>query len=254
MKGWEVILRSLRRGILIATGCILSLSLIGCITSHYQRFYFAAADLDETYPELKFYRITIRGKARNVQADLHTGWYDVATLQDLYGQAPQWKDRPKDRAPEGAGQYQLIYDPASQSWSFVDNNKRFTVIYGADASALAGQARLFGESQQNAQGFERLFAAVAGGQAHIQAIEDEQEAADLRAQVSSTAKNLNALAAKIESDDSLTTTPLALRKTLLQAAQMGANAIGAGHVFDTTDPEKGFAQAEAYYTAAKAGN
>lgn len=240
-------------GLRCALAALVVAATTGCATKHYQRFYFAAASLDDDAPRLKFYRVTVRGEAMNVASNLHTGWYDAETLHELYGQPPTWAERANAVRGGGAGNRMLRYNAATGGWEVVDDNKRFTILYGADASAMAEQVSAMATAQEGGDGIARLIGAIAAGDATIETETNVETAKKMKAAIAELAKGMRTTATQLEAaktDDKAT--PKSVRLKLLERAQAVSNALGSVATYDKSDPDKGFDQVQSTLTALSA--
>lgn len=212
--------------------------LAGC-TSVSMKHYFASADFDDKSGGLTFYRMKVEGSSFLVTSTFQSGFYDAEALHQLFGEVR----KPEGAATTGSGTLQLKYDPVQGTLERLGENQRFTMIYGANADAIADQIQAFASSEVDGQRIARLLAAGLGGDllqssaATAQGVERTQRAAQ------ALAAKLNEILAGLPNAD----TPAKVRALLLQAAQEAARRAGSGARFDTADPGKGFSQAEAAY-------
>lgn len=220
---------------------------LGCQTSQSTRYYFAAASMDDANPTVKFYRVTVSGCSFNSRAEMQTGWYDAAALHDLFGQVSGISAE-----ANGKRSCMMEYDGAESAWKVVDGDKRFTVIYGANADALADQVRLFAESDAAGAAFGQLLAgALAGRNFETGAIAERNLAVARKANADIAAK-LKEIAGKLDPANK-DLTPEKARLLLLQAAQLQAGSLGSATVFSTTSADAGFKDAQTVHDALRAG-
>jgi hypothetical protein len=252
----------------LALGAALS---VGCGGSAEQRYYLAAADLDDdaAYPKLTFYRVTIKGDSVNTKSTFQSGLYDADALHQLFGEVKkpdQGTPAPSSSSASGAGgdggaqaaaptlragTFLLRFDPASKRWETVDDNQRFAFIYGANADAIAEQIRLFGESETTGQQMARLFAAAAAGETFVDLEQERDRAAADAKSASALAAEFDKLVAEVAAANA---TPADVREALLKAAQAAAKAAGSTETFDPADLDKAFEKAQLVHdTLAKRG-
>ncbi len=224
----------------LASAALAGLLCVGCVSGQSTRYYFAAADLDHDNSDLKFYRVTVKGCSVNTKSNMQTGWYDAEALHDLFGQvgAPT--------KTENLGSCVMTYNGDKGEWEIQEGQKRFTVIYGANADAMADQVKLFAESNEAGAAFGSLLAASVGGRQFDEAVDSEKSASDAKVRAAATAKQLKDLSGKLDDKD---LTPEKVRLILLQAAQAGAAALGSTATFDSSSADAGFTQAQATYDA-----
>lgn len=212
----------------------------GCSSTQSMRFHVAVADIDSPNPDLKFYRVTIRAKSSNVKASLQTGFFDANAVRQLYGQVE--KREVESAASAKVGSHQFIFDPATGHWRPIEESELFTVVFGADAKAIATEIKMFAESDQTGEQFGRLLAAAAGGDSFVDSIAAERISTDQKAEVQQLAQALKTKSTTDTLKDDAT--PDALGKVLLDAAQQTIKAIGSTATIRTDSATNGFADAE----------
>jgi hypothetical protein len=121
------------------------------------------------------------------------------------------------------------------------------MIYGANADAIADQIRVFAESDDTGKGIAALLAASASADAFERITAAEQSTAQVRKNAAALATQLKSLADGIAKAPPATLD--ALRKILLQAAQFASQKAGSSTIFNTSDLDKGFTEAQATYDA-----
>jgi|GEM_PF-7014738 len=150
----------------LAVFILLTATAIGGCTQSEMRYHFAAVDLDAEKPMLEFYRVTIKGDAGNSKADLQTGYYDAKALHQLFGEVSSKAagDKVKTNTSSGTqvGTIVLQIDPASGEYRVVNQDERFTVVWGANADALAQQIGAFADAETSGEAIGGLIAQVAG--------------------------------------------------------------------------------------------
>ena len=131
-------------------------STIGCKSSTTSTTYFAVVDLDDSNAEMEYYRVKVKAKARNSQTLYQAGMYDAAALHDLYGSmsTPNQLMKAND-SEETTSNSELVQN------DFLD--KRFTVIFGANADAIVRQMQLASENTTMGNSFGRLLEASVSG-------------------------------------------------------------------------------------------
>jgi hypothetical protein len=258
----------------VFTALVALLSISGCSgvsTSH----YFAVADLDAPGgTELTFYRVVVKANSVFTTSQYTAGFFSADALHQLFGEvqkpeSPAKSDSPKKSDPlssnsEGpkktdssitkpagvipAGTLQLACDVRGNCKVDGGANDRFTVIYGANADAIAEQIRLFADSDNTGKQIAALFAASAGADAFERTTAADQNTEQAKKNAAALAKQLKSFA----DDISKATSQDDIRRILLRAAQQASQKAGSSAIFDTTDLDKGFTQAEvAYETLSK---
>ncbi len=263
--------------LLLALAC--SSGCYGVSSSH----YFAMADLNAPDRELTFYRITIKASSFLTTSQYNAGFYDANALHQLFGEvksptppAPVEVPKKTDSGTTGsatkgrpvptavtpsappvatptttatttnasslqAGTVQLECDVKGNCRVNGGANDRFTVIYGANADAVADQIRAFADSDSTGKQIASLLAASVSADVFERTAAADQMTEQAKQNAAALAKDLKSLAdqiAKAKSADEA-------RKLLLRAAQLASQRAGASTVFDVTDLDKGFAQAQA---------
>jgi len=220
----------------------------GCGSTQRMRLHVAVADVDDPNPAIKFYRVNIRARSSNVKTDLQTGYYDANAVRQLYGEVK--KPAEISNVPSKVGTHQFVYNSKNQRWEAMNDDQLFTVVFGADAKAIAAEIRTFAESDQTGQQMALLIAAAAGQDLLVEAVAAEQLEAEQRAKV----KALNAALEECKTEaDKLTdaVTPEELGQLLLKAAQNTSTLLGATAKFRTDKSNNGFQDAIQMYTALK---
>jgi hypothetical protein len=220
----------------------------GCGSTQRMRLHVAVADVDDPNPAIKFYRINIRARSSNVKTDLQTGYHDANAVRQLYGEVK--KSAEPGTAPSKVGTHQFVYSGKSGRWEAMNEDQLFTVIFGADAKAIATEIKTFAESDQTGQQMSRLIAAAAGRDVFIEALAAEQLETEQRAKV----KTLHsALKERKAEADKLTETvkPEELGQLLLKSAQETAKQLGASTQFRTDNSTNGFQDAKQLYEVLK---
>ncbi|MCL4694026.1 MAG: hypothetical protein KJ060_16125 [Candidatus Hydrogenedentes bacterium] len=165
------------------------LVLVGCQTKAQQQLYFAATDLDDSDPRLKFYRITIKGKSRNMNSHLETGFYDASAVRGLYGEV---SDAGKP-APD-TGTYRLVRQ--NDGWELAGNNTLFTIFYGTDANALAQAVNNFATSESAGLRMGQLLGAAVMGDKYLDAQEVEERILEEESKATAIQTMMDRFAAK----------------------------------------------------------
>lgn len=229
-------------GLVLFITCLLQ----GC-SGPTTRYYFATADLDDESgtPRLTYYRVTVTGHSVNVKSSFQTGFYDAEALHQLFGEVK--KPESTTRPAYSTGSYQLKFNEASRTWELVNNNERFTLIYGANADALAQQVQLFADSDDAGKQFARLIATAAGGKAFSDAQAAKQKADDAKKAATKLTEDLKPIGEGLKDDAA----PMEARKALLKAVQAAAKAAGSAATFTAKDEDASldaaFEQAEKVY-------
>lgn len=235
---------------------ILAVFLTGCYgvsTKH----YFATVDLDDPERSLTFYRVTIDASSFLTTSEYSAGFYDVDALHQLYGEVkkPESAAVKNGEAPKAgssvtqppptpqAGTIQLKCDARGTCNEVGGANDRFTVIYGANADAVAQQIKLFAENENTGKQIAALLAASTSADAFERTVAAEQATEQAKKNALALAKELTSRSEEIAK----ASTQDEVRKILLRAAQQASQKAGSGATFDTSDLEKGFTQAQATY-------
>jgi hypothetical protein len=224
---------------------IVTLFFAGC-SGVWTQHYFAMVDLDDPNRDLTFYRITINADSFLTTSQYSSGFYDADALHQLFGEVKR-PDAAAGKAGSGtlqAGTVQLMCNARGQC-EVGGANDRFTMIYGANADAIADQIRVFAESDNTGKGIAALLASSASADAFERITAAEQSTAQVRKNAAALATQLTSLVDGIAN----VKTPDALRKILLQAAQFASQKAGSSTIFNTSDLDKGFTEDQATYDA-----
>ncbi len=240
---------NLAHSVKLRWGCfsllIVTLFLTGCYGVSTQH-YFAMADLNDPNQDLTFYRVTINAKSFLTTSQYSSGFYDADALHQLFGEVK--KPEPAGgKAGFGtlqAGAVQLMCN-AKGNCEVGGANDRFTMIYGANADAIADQIRVFADSDNTGKGIAALIAASSSADAFERTTAADQNTAQVRKNAAALATQVKSLADGIAKAD----TPDAIRKILLQAGQFASQKAGSSTIFNTSDLDKGFTEAQATYDA-----
>lgn len=211
--------------------------------------HVAVADIDSPDPEVKFYRITIRAKSSNVKTDLQTGYFDANAVRRLYGEVK--KPAESASAPSKAGTHSFYYNSRKKQWEPANDDQLFTVVFGADAKAIAAEIKTFAESDETGQQIARLMAAAAGREYYIDAVAAEQVSSQEKAKVAALATALKSSSEDAEKLKPDTLTPEELSKSLLTAAQQAVEQLGSTAKLRTDHSTNGFADAKQIYELLK---
>jgi hypothetical protein len=271
--------------VLVTVGLTLA-HLVGCSGAR-TRYYFAAADLDDSGADdqpssnatLTFYRVTFNAASFGVKASLQQGFYDAGALHQLFGEvknpnAKEKKDDATDKAKDAAnakgkakaktmpkasdsasapnsaddanaavpavnsasvssGSYTLEFDPATRTWHVMDEPQRFTIIYGANADAMASQVQAFADNDELGQQIGKILKSSIAKKNKKPAAQDA-DAKTLKADQASAnavAKKLDAASKSIK-DDAM---PNAVRASLVQAAQDLLDSLGNKETLDKSN-------------------
>ncbi len=182
----------------IVPAILLALLVLGCQTATTQRMYFAAVNVDEDNPTVKFYRISINAKARNLTADYRAGFYNATAVRELYGEVPPPGTSQPPDATTNAGQFMVAYDPATKQWQSI-NDSLFTIFYGANSKAMGEAVSIFAKNQKSGEQFGKLLASAVGGDAYQDSLDAEAQIAQEKANSAAISELLKESAKKIES-------------------------------------------------------
>lgn len=222
---------------------IVAIALSACSGVSTQH-YFAMADLNDPNQDLTFYRLTINADSFLTTSQYSSGFYDADALHQLFGEVKKPEPAGGKAGPGTlqAGAVQLICN-AKGSCEVGGANDRFTMIYGANADAIADQIRVFAESDNTGKGIAALIAASSAADAFERITAADQNTAQVRKNAAALATQVKSLAEGIAKAD----TPDAIRKILLQAAQSASQKAGSSTIFNTSDLDKGFTEAQTTY-------
>lgn len=197
---------------------VAALSLCACVTSTRERHYYAAADVDDGRPVLKFYRITIKARSVNINSTYNAGFYDADGLRALFGEPTT------DGATDAAspGYFRLVTTESGPI--AVEQPSLFAVMYGADAQALARQVEDFANSKETGDQMARLLGAAVAGDLYAEVEEVEAENVDLRARKAIARSRLEEIAQRLESGEAVDTPQV--QALLREAAAVLATAAG----------------------------
>ena len=218
----------------------------GCAMRSENRIHLAVADVDSTNSTLKFYRVTVKAKSSNKNAALQTGFFDANAVRDLFGEVKKPETSNESVSIKGGssiGSYSFRYDPATERWELIPPNHLFTILFGADAKALAQVIKTYASSDETGVLLGRLLAGTSNNEVAVEAISAEQMSEQMRAKAQDLASAIKAANDKISST---TIKPDELAQELLKIAQRSVSNLGSG-VMLGTDPTNGFVQAEAVY-------
>lgn len=210
--------RSVPRWGIAMLGCAFVLS--GCITSQHDELIFAAADLDDPNPDLKFYRVKIDARAVNNETNLQTGFFDADAVRGLYGEVPVTRSDADPFLGTGVASQQLFFDSGTGKWEPVENEV-FTVVYGADASVMASQIQDFATALNTGDTLGRLLGAAVAGDLYADTRDATQKNAANKEAMALTAGQLDDIASGVGA------TPVAAtaQAELLKAATTVAKAL-----------------------------
>jgi hypothetical protein len=185
-----------------------------------QTHYLAAANLDAKPPTLKFYRINIKAKATNKNAEFQSGYYDANALRSLFSEVT--KDASgtgqKDARP---GTYNMTFKDGK--WQKVNQESLFTVYFGADASKMAGQVSAFADAEATGRDFGRLFGAAVLGDKYLKIEEVNSAAVDRDLKLKALAAGLREISADLKQNNPQGD---ALSEKILTATLLIANVLG----------------------------
>lgn len=198
----------------------------GCTRSKMTRM-FAAANLDKGKQELRFYRITVEGKSSNSKTNLQAGFFDAGALHGLFGEAAASDDTTKQSGPANVT---LTFDPVTGRVQNVDNNRRFTILWGTNADAIAGQLSMFANSQAQGESLSRLLAAAAGQETYAALQSSKNDAERAKKAKEASASTLGKLASETEGKNAVES-----RKAILEAIEAMINDAGGSVTISTSD-------------------
>lgn len=214
---------------------------------------FAAVDLDETredgkHPRIRFYRVSVKGVSANSKTRLRTGFYQADALHSLFGEMPAVDSKAEDPKASKASVL-LSVDPASGDVVEVGKDRRFTVLYGTDVSAVADQISMFAESQANGDSLGRLLAAAAGQSTYTGlqvATKEAEDASTARTEAGKAVATLKSAAGQtpVPSESEL-------RRALFTALERALEAAGASSDLDLGKADEAREIAQGAYDALK---
>ena len=222
---------------------IMTLLFTGC-SGVWTQHYFAMVDLDDPNRDLTFYRVTVNAESFLTTSQYSSGFYDAEALHQLFGEVkkPEANGGKAGSGTLQAGALQLMCNARGQC-QVAGSNDRFTMIYGANADAIADQIRVFADSDNTGKGIAALLASSASADGFERITAAEQSTAQVRKNAAALAQQLKSLVDGIAN----VKTPDALRKILLQAAQLASQKAGSSTIFNTSDLDKGLTEAQATY-------
>lgn len=181
--------------------------------------YFAAADLDEKEPVLKFYRVKVTGESRMSRTNLQTGFYDASALQSLFGMVTPKDTAGNTKTLSDPSSVVLEYDPVSGRVKQIEQNQRFTILYGSNADAIASQISAFSQSQTTGQAMARIIGAAAGQEAYTGLISAQGDAEQAEKANAAAHKALTDAANGIAAGDGATTRKRKLVQGVIRSLQ-----------------------------------
>lgn len=213
---------------------VLGISFLGgCFSRTSNEFLLATTDLNDVEHNLEFYRVTVSTKATNTRTLYQTGFYQADILHNLFGDV---RDPEKGATVSGESAATLYAVEEGMLKPLMD--RRFTVIYGANADAISTQIKLAAENEDTGKAFGRLLAATAVGPDLHQAIEVEKQVAAETAINAKLAAELEALATKMDAASTSPTVNLAAaRKEIILAAEVATKVIAKPQNFDEGAPD-----------------
>lgn len=219
------------------------IALTGCARTQ-SRYYFAAADLDDSSrdPSLTFYRVTVTGESFGAKASLQQGFYSADALHQLFGEVSNTASTNSTdstattvKLPGSNGTFRLVYDKNTGTWTSTADTL-WTVFYGANADKMAQQVQAVADSNSIAGALTALI----GGQikpappANSDVTKLKQQAAAAQKSASTLADDLT----NIEKEINPNATPQQLRLNLLTAANEVMKSLGKAKQNATGDPAK----------------
>jgi len=216
---------------------------MSCTSTQKNTIYYAAVDVDDDKePAVTLYRLKIRGESSMVGATMQSGFYDANAVRALYGEVK--REEGKDYAAGSSiGQISVVRE--GNSWRLVPANELFTIVYGADAKAIAQVIRATVEADDFGTKLGGLLAAAVNPTAVADARRREIESQAATADASALADELDAMATAVTGNE----TSYDLSRAAVRASQLVANAAGSATTFNTQDPQEGLKQALAEYRA-----
>jgi hypothetical protein len=184
--------------------------------------YFATVDLDgglEGY-ELDYYRVTVNARGANSKTLYQAGYFDAATLHDLYG-----------TMPTALG---LMANDTSATSTTTALDQRFTVIYGANADAIVRQMNLASENATLGTAFGRLLATSAVGDLYEDRVRATLQTDAAKKQNLAVAAVLEETANAVEAAADAE----AVRTAIVKGANSISIAIGKPQKFDESKPDE----------------
>ena len=175
-------------------------------------------------------------------------------LANLYADKPAAAIPAKAAAPVStsssplAGTLQLECDTRGNCKVVGGANDRFTVIYGANADAVAQQIQSFADSEATGKQLAALLASSTSADVFERTVAADQNTEQAKKSAAALAKELKALVDEL-GKDSVTAAADgdAARRILLQAAQNAIKRAGASTTIDKTNVDTGLTQAKAAY-------
>lgn len=157
-----------------ATMLVLIALASGCASTQYQQHYLAAADIEDEDPTLSYYRVTSKAKVNNKEMEFLAGFYDANAVRQLYGQVGPAPGGNTHSVRGTSGPTAISYDPETGTWQPF-NEQVYTIIYSADASAIAKQIKHFATSETVGKQLGSLMASAVVGDELVEAEDREAE-------------------------------------------------------------------------------
>lgn len=203
------------------TTLLLFVALLGAsCASSTMRFHFAAVDPAAENPVLDFYRVTVEASAGNSRSEFQTGYYDADALHQLYGQVSEAKtSQSGEKTP--VSQVVVQFDPATGRYQILQQDHRFTVVYGTNADAVAQQIGAFASAEETG-GIMGSLMAAAFGRDSFEALYSARDTAAVKDEAATALKaELDGAASSVEglpADDQLEASVQAKIRDALQGA------------------------------------
>jgi hypothetical protein len=231
----------------LLSACLsISLVIIGCTTRQENIRYFAVASLPNsatapaTTQLIRFYRVIVNGQSYGTNAQLQTGNYPAEALHNLFGEVKATTQRATDQI--------VVNVDADGASTVLDAESRFTVLYGANAQAVADQIKFFATTQESGNQLAALLVAASGA-GRVEEAKRAEVAADAQeTSAQSLAKKLREIAKSLPTTEPTTKAVAAVQQGLIAAAQAELESLGSKTQLPTTEPSTAFSQAQAVYS------
>jgi len=170
-----------RLGAVAICAAIIAAVLGGCVSTQRSQMYFAAVDVDDENPEVKYYRVTTQARASNKKLEYVAGFHDAKAVRQLYGKVSS------DGGEASNSVRMVVFNPNTGMYEMA-NDEVFTVMFGADASAMQKQIMAFAKSDKLGKYLGGFMSSAIAGDAYSRAASMNNATAEGRSRVSAAVK------------------------------------------------------------------
>ncbi len=201
---------------------------------------------------LRFFRVTVHGTSGMNRTNLQTGFYDAGALQSLFGEVSAKSQQGATSKAKSAVSVVLEIDPLTGDMRRLEENQRFTILFGANGDALAQQISAFATSEAQGEVLARLIASAAGRDTYVELLTVQAAVENATNRNAAVKKALEA--ATISGEGEAEQAALSRRRQLLLAVAKAINEAGVIVAMPTPiDTESQLDQAQAVLQATLAG-